>query len=59
MRKLTKKQTEIVTNYVKSGEFEKNCFCCDAILEELEHYNDYETLWMDAERLANDIFMKI
>lgn len=59
MRKLTKKQVEMVEKYVKTGAFENNGFSCDAILEELEKYNDYETLWSDADRLANDLYMKI
>ena len=58
MRNLTIKQKKIIEDYVKSGAYEKQ-LNCDAILEELESINDYETLWSDADRLASDIYMKI
>ena len=60
MRKLSKKQKNIIIDYIENDFFntdlfiEKNNNEC-ILLKQLEKANDYETLWEDYNRLKGDL----
>lgn len=63
MRKLSKKQKNIIIDYINNDFFEsdlliKKCGNDVILLKQLEKINDYETLWQDLERITYDLLFK-
>ena len=63
MRKLSKKQKNIIIDYVKNNYFNSDLYiekCGNEfiLLKQLEKVNDYETLYNDYLRLKNDLLFK-
>ena len=63
MRKLSKKQKNIIINYIENGFFENDLLIekygnFNILYSQLEKINDYETLWQDLKRITNDLLFE-
>lgn len=60
MRKLSKKQKNIIIDYINNDFFESDLLIekygnFNILYSQLEKINDYETLWQDLKRITNDL----
>ena len=60
MRKLSKKQKNIIIDYINNDFFENDLLIekygnFNILYSQLEKINDYETLWQDLKRITNDL----
>ena len=60
MRKLSKKQKNIIIDYINNDFFENDLLIekygnFNILYSQLEKINEYETLWQDLKRITNDL----
>lgn len=63
MRKLNKKQKNIIIDYINNNFFESDLLIkkydnFNILYSQLEKINDYETLWQDLKRITNDLLFE-
>lgn len=63
MRKLSKKQKNIIIDYINNDFFESDLLIekygnFNILYSQLEKINDYETLWQDLKRITNDLLFE-
>ena len=63
MRKLSKKQKNIIIDYINNDFFESDLLIekygnFNILYSQLEKINDYETLWQDLKRIINDLLFE-
>ena len=63
MRKLSKKQKNIIIDYINNDFFESDLLIekygnFNILYSQLEKINDYEKLWQDLKRITNDLLFE-
>lgn len=63
MRKLSKKQKNIIIDYINNDFFESDLLIekygnFNILYSQLEKINDYEALWQDLKRITNDLLFE-
>ena len=63
MRKLSKKQKNIIIDYINNNFFESDLLIekygnFNILYSQLEKINDYEALWQDLKRITNDLLFE-